>query len=69
MHEYLFQTRLERVQFGKADVLDLLDNMVPVDVVHTLPTRDAAQQRGLALRPGEGITIVQVVRHGVIIAS
>ena len=63
MREELLQVRMNRVQFREANVLDLLDNMVPIDIVHTLPTRDAAQQSSLAFRPGKGITVVEIVGH------
>lgn len=64
MREESFQIGLNGVKFGKTHVLDLLDNMVPIDVIHTLPARDAAQQGGLAFRPGEGVTVVKIVGHG-----
>src|SRR5271155_3557650 len=39
--------------------------MVPVYVVHPLPAGDAAQQFSLAFRPGQGVSVVKIVGHGV----
>ena len=51
----------------KGNVIDLLNDMLPVEVIHPLPAREAAQQIGLVLRPGEDVAIVEIVWHGGII--
>jgi hypothetical protein len=42
MHEHQVQITLDRMQFGKPHVLDLLDNVLPIHVIHPLPAREAA---------------------------
>ena len=63
MHKHLPQVALHGIEFGEAHVLDLLNDVFPIDTVHPLPTRDLAQQVGLVLRPGEGIAVIEIVRH------
>jgi hypothetical protein len=63
MHKHLSEIASDDVELGQTDVLDLLNDMVPVDTVFPLPTREAAQKLGLVSRPGEDVTIVEVVRH------
>ena len=63
MYEHLLHEGARRVQFREAHVLDLLDDVVPIDVVHTFPARDTAEQGGLAFRPGQSVTVVKIVGH------
>ena len=56
-------------QFGPSHVLDLLGDQFPVDVVHSLPAPEAAEEVGLMLGPGEEIAMVEIVRHGGMLAE
>jgi hypothetical protein len=43
MHQHLPQVAEHGVEFGQANVLDLLDDMLPVDAIHPLPSCETAQ--------------------------
>jgi hypothetical protein len=47
----------------RSHVLDLLDHVIPVHLVHPLAARDAAKQAGLMFRPGEDVVVAKGVRH------
>jgi hypothetical protein len=49
------------VQLGKTHVLDLLDNVFPVHVIHSFPARDTTQQISLVFRPGKDVAVIQSV--------
>jgi hypothetical protein len=63
MDEKQVQNTFDRMQLRQAQILDLLDDIGPVDIVHPLPSPETAQQIGLMLRPGEDITFIETVRH------
>ena len=63
MHKHLPQVALHGIELGQTYVLDLLDNVCPIDVIHPLPACEAAQQVGLVLRPGEDIAVIEFVGH------
>ena len=60
---HVMEIALHGVEFRQAHVLDLLDDVLPVHVVHPLAAREAAQQAGLVFRPGESVAVVEIVRH------
>lgn len=64
MDQHQVQVAFDRMQFRQPHVLDLLDNVRPIDVIHPLPAREAAQQVGLELRPGKRITVIEFVGRG-----
>ena len=39
--QHLMQVAPDGVEFGQTDVLDLLDDMLPVQVIHPFPAREA----------------------------
>ena len=43
MHQHLPQVAEHGVEFGQANVLDLFDDMLPVDAIHPLPSCETAQ--------------------------
>jgi hypothetical protein len=53
------------VEFGEAHVLDFPGDIGPVQVIHSLPGPEAAQQVGLIQRPGQDVTLVETIRHGI----
>jgi hypothetical protein len=63
MDEKQVQNTFDRMQLRQAQILDLLDDIGPADIVHPLPSPETAQQIGLMLRPGEDITFIETVRH------
>jgi hypothetical protein len=64
VNQHETQIALDRIEMRQAHVVDLLDNVFPVHLVHPLAARDAAQQVGLVPGPGENVAIVEIVWHG-----
>ena len=63
MHKHLPQVALHGIELGQTHVLDLLNDVFPIDTVHPLPTREAEQQVGLVLWSCKGIAVIEFVRH------
>jgi hypothetical protein len=64
VNDGLREQALAGVQLRQAHVLDLLDHVLPIDgLVEALATRQATQKLRLPFGPGEGVGLVQAVRH------
>jgi hypothetical protein len=61
MDQHQVQETHNRMKLRQAHVLDLLDNVSPVDVVHALPARQTAQEVGLMFGPGDDVALIQTV--------
>jgi len=58
------QQGIDGLKIAPPHRLDLLDDIRPVDVVHPLPRRHAAQALRLGDGPGQDVAVVEIVRHG-----
>jgi hypothetical protein len=63
MHQQVVQSAFDRMQFRQPHVLDLLDNMGPIDGISLFPACETAQQIGLMLGPGQDVAFIQTVWH------
>ena len=61
MHQGQIKVAFAGVQLGKTHVLDLIDNVFPVHVIHSFPARDTTQQISLVFRPGKDVAVIQSV--------
>jgi hypothetical protein len=61
MYQDLTQMGFSRPELQNPHVLDLFDEMFPVDVVDPLSAREAAQQIGLLFRPSESIAVMEII--------
>ena len=61
MHEHQPQMTPHGIQLGQSHVLDLLNDVRPIDIIHPLPAREPAQQIGLMIGPGENVLFVERV--------
>ena len=64
MDQHLAEVALDRIELRETHVLDLLDDMFSIDLVHPLAARDTAQQAGLMFRPSKGVAVIEIVSHG-----
>jgi hypothetical protein len=53
-----------RIQLGHSHVLDFLNDVRPIDIIHPLPAREPAQRIGLMSGPSENVLFVARVGHG-----
>ena len=51
------------IQVGQSHVLDLVNDVRPIDVIHPLPPREPAKQFGLMIGPGENVLFIAGVGH------
>jgi hypothetical protein len=63
MHEHQTHIAAYGVEFREHNVLDLLDNVLPVHVIRSLSARETAQQVGLVFGSAQNIAMVQFARH------